>query len=265
MQLMKLDSSLIDPDPDQPRKEFDTPEDAALEANLKTHGQWTPLLVYKNGARFVIVDGERRYRAAGKIGLKELHACVLDGPPKEADRLLAQLVITCQRKDFNALEKAQAFSKLKAAKSLNNKQLAELLSLSPSMVTQLLSLLDQEPEVQDRVASGELSLTAAYALRQEKDPAKRRELAAQASGQGLSRAAIQEATRTKSTSTVVCRMTDGKITVNSERKLDATSLIALLTHTAAAVRKAAKDGLDLPTIERVLADRAKLPSSGVTA
>jgi ParB/RepB/Spo0J family partition protein len=264
MQLMKIDYGLIDPDPDQPRKEFDTPEDAALEASLKTHGQWTPLLVYKSGPRYVIVDGERRYRAAGKIGHRELQACVLDGPPKEADRLLAQLVITCQRKDFNALEKALAFSKLKAAKALNNKQLAELLSLSPSMVTQLLSLLEQEPEVQQRVASGELSLTAAYALRQEKDPQKRSELAAQAANQRLSRSAIQATTRGKAASTVVCRMTDGKISVSCERTLNATNLIALLTQTAAAVRKAAKEGLDLPTIERVLADRAKLPSSRAT-
>lgn len=129
----------------------------------------------------------------------------------------------------------------------------------------MLSILEQEPAVQSRIASGELSMTGAYALSQEKDPVKRRELAAQATSKGLSRNAIKDATRSKPTSTVVCRITDGKVTVTCERTLDPNGLIELLTQTASAVRKAAKQGLDLPTIERVLADRAKLKPTGATA
>lgn len=262
MQFQKLEMSLIDPDPDQPRKDFHTPEDARLEASLRAHGQWVPLLVHRRGLRFVIVDGERRFRAGGRLGWQEINACILEEPPKEADQLLAQLVITCQRRDFNPLEKAQAYARLKAAKSLTNKQLAETLHVSPATVTQVLSILEQEPEIQGRIARGEFSMTGAYAIRQEKDPRKRKELAEQASVEGLSRSAIQAAARGKTISTVVCRLASGKITVASEKTLDAARLIELLQQAASAVRKAAKQGLDLPTIERVLADRAKHPSPG---
>jgi DNA-binding transcriptional regulator YhcF (GntR family) len=208
------------------------------------------------------------YRAcASTTELVKLHdsASNTAGSPKPGDRLLAQIALTCHRKDFNAVEKANAFAALKAAKALNNKQLAELLSLSPGMVTQVLSILEQEPTVQRRIASGELSMTSAYALSQEKDPAKRRQLAEQATSKGLSRSAIRAAAKSKPTSTVVCRITDGRVTVTCERTLDATGLIELLTQTASAVRKAAKQGLDLPTIERVLADRAKLKPAGASA
>lgn len=166
-----IDLHRITPDPNQPRKTFDDEDLDLLAGSLRDDGQLEPIRVRydANGDRYVIVVGERRYRAAQRAGLKTLNA-IVDDRQMQADRLThLQLVENALRADLAPIEAAAAYRALMSTWACNQQELARRLHISESKVSRALAVLKLPAEKQAAVAAGKVAPTAAV-----KQQAKRR-------------------------------------------------------------------------------------------
>lgn len=157
-----LSVGAISPHPEQPRRHFD---DAALDElahSIGARGVIQPIVVRPKDGRYQIVAGERRWRAAQRAHLHEIPAIVRDFT--EAETLEIALVENIQREDLNAVEEAQAYSKLIGQFGHTQEALARLVHKSRSHVTNLLRLLDLPKGVLDHVVRGDLQMGHARAL-----------------------------------------------------------------------------------------------------
>lgn len=181
--------SRIDPDPDQPRREFDPDDLRRLADSLQARGQLQPIRVRFDAAReaWVIVSGERRWRAAGLAGLATLACVEAKGGASPEDILEDQLVENCVRSDLRPIEQANAFKTLMDRRGITGRQLAETLKLSPMSVSRALALLDLPSIVQDQVEQGTLSPSAAYEVGKLDDPEVQAEIARVATTEKLTR------------------------------------------------------------------------------
>src|SRR5262245_47038592 len=101
-------------DPDQPRQDFEPEALERMAVSLKHSGQLVPVRVRRDEGQggYVLIAGERRWRAARMAGLKTLSCVVHDGPLSDADRLAQQLMENCVREDLRPIEQARGFSTL---------------------------------------------------------------------------------------------------------------------------------------------------------
>jgi ParB family transcriptional regulator, chromosome partitioning protein len=187
----------IAPDPDQPRKEFDPDALAELAASLKARGQLQPIRVrWDEGlARWVIISGERRYRAALLAGLPTLACIEARGPLTPDDVLEDQLVENCLREDLKPVEQARAFKALIERRGWSYRQLGETLNIAPASIARALALLDLPADVQGQVEAGTLAPSVAYEVSKIDDPAAQRSVAGRIVAEDLSRAEAIEAVR----------------------------------------------------------------------
>lgn len=187
----------IMPDPDQPRKEFDDGPLDDLAASLKARGQLQPIRVRwsQDADRWVIIAGERRYRAAVRAGIASL-LCVEAKGTMTADEILEdQLVENCVREDLKPVEQAKAFRALVERRGCSYRQLAEMLNISHMAVSRAMTLLELPEDVQDRVTAGELAASVAVEVAKLDDPEEQREVAARVVSEGLNRSEAVEAVR----------------------------------------------------------------------
>jgi len=154
MKSVELPLESIVCDPNQPRKELDSRTDEELFLSMKLRRQLVPVIVvpYENG--YMLVDGERRYRTAGKLGFSTLQAVVLDQRPEPEELLAIQLSVNSQRSDLNPLDRMHAYLKLTELKSCSATELASFLCVSKSSVTRSFSLQRLSPDIQRLVAEG---------------------------------------------------------------------------------------------------------------
>ena len=106
----ELSLSLIDPNINQPRKVFDDATLSELTNSIRVHGVISPIIVVPSGDRYMIISGERRYRAAKKAGLLTIPAIVRNYTKKEIDEI--SLIENLQREDLNPIETAVAIKQL---------------------------------------------------------------------------------------------------------------------------------------------------------
>lgn len=158
----------IDPNPFQPRRQFDPADLAALADSLRQHGMLQPVLVRPVGDRYQLIAGERRHRAAIEAHLHEIPARVLELDDQRVSELA--MVENLQREDLNAIEKAVAFRKYLDTYGGTQEELANRLGLDRSTLTNLLRLLDLPPEVQDAVVNKKITQGHARALLGLSDP-----------------------------------------------------------------------------------------------
>lgn len=107
----QIEVDLIDPDPSQPRKDFDEAEMQELQGSIERRGVLQPIVLEKVGERFRIVAGERRWRASKNLNRNVINAFVL-GNLSDADRLDVQMVENLTRKDLNTLERVEGILRL---------------------------------------------------------------------------------------------------------------------------------------------------------
>jgi ParB family chromosome partitioning protein len=174
----------IDPNPFQPRRQFDPAELATLADSLRQHGMLQPVLVRPVGERYQLIAGERRHRAAIEANLHEIPARVLELDDQRVSELA--MVENLQREDLNAIEKASAFRNYLNAYGGTQEELAGRLGLDRSTLTNLLRLLDLPPEVQEAVASKKITAGHARALLGLDDPAMRIGACQRVMAEGLS-------------------------------------------------------------------------------
>lgn len=158
----------IAPSPDQPRKRFDPELLAELAASIRAQGIIQPIVVTpiaspgSDGARYLIVAGERRWRAAQLAGLHEVPVVTRD--TDEQQRLELALVENLQRADLNPIEEAHAFHELIAIRGYTQEQLAERVGKDRSTVANVMRLLRLPERTQEMVRDGRLSMGHARAL-----------------------------------------------------------------------------------------------------
>ena len=186
----------IAPNPEQPRRRFEPRALKTLADSIRRHGVLQPVVVRHAPpgatARFELVVGERRWRAAKQAGRRTLPATIQETAP---DALLElALVENVQRADLNALELAHAFRALAAA-GWTQEQMGRRLGLARSSVANHLRLLDLSRELQEEVETGALSPGHAKALLGLTAPAQRRQLRRRIAAEGLSVRQTEDAAR----------------------------------------------------------------------
>lgn len=145
----------IEPNPNQPRREFDPVALSELENSIRQNGIITPITVRKTPDGYQIIAGERRWRAARAAGLDEIPAYVLEIDEGEAYQLA--LVENLQRQDLNPIEEALGFQKLIDDFGLSHEKAGEKVGRSRPYIANTLRLLTLPETVRDMVASGALS------------------------------------------------------------------------------------------------------------
>lgn len=175
---------VIEQNPYQPRKAFDSDELASLCASIRTHGILQPLVVRQVGERYQLVAGERRLRAAREAGLHNVPVTVVDFNDQQI--LEAALIENIQRSDLNPIEKAQGFKEYLTRYSMTHEQLAARLGLGRATITNLVALLDLPPELQDAVRVGQLTTGHAKILKGITDPARQIAVSKEIIARGLS-------------------------------------------------------------------------------
>ncbi len=189
----------IVPDPNQPRKVF-TPEDLQdLSDSIRARGLLQPIRVRWDEGRekYVIVAGERRWRAAIMAGKATITCVIVEGEMIESEILHDQLVENCLRANLQPIEQASAFKTLMDAKDWNAARLAEELHIRDSTVFKALALLELPREVREQVAAGEIKPATAYELSQLDRPQDQVELASRVVTERLTRDQAAAAVREK--------------------------------------------------------------------
>ena len=175
----------VEPNPDQPRQDFDEEELQALADSIAVHGIIQPLTVREmpNGY-YQIIAGERRWRAARMANLSDVPAVIIEADDKKAMELA--LIENLQRQDLNPLEEALGYQTLMNEYGLTQEEAAGRVGKSRPAVANALRLLGLCPEGQEGVRKGELSAGHARAILQLKSEKKQQEAAQKIVALGLS-------------------------------------------------------------------------------
>lgn len=160
--------SKVEPNREQPRKNFDEDSLQELAESLKQFGMLQPILVQNRGDYYEIIAGERRWRAAKIAGLKEVPVIVRELTDQEIVEI--SLIENIQREDLNPIEEAQAYKRLLTEFHLKQDEVAERVSKSRTAVTNSMRLLKLCDEVQKMVADDMISTGHARALISIEDP-----------------------------------------------------------------------------------------------
>jgi ParB family transcriptional regulator, chromosome partitioning protein len=152
----------IRPNPYQPRREFDEAELSELQASLKSSGLLQPITVRRNAGGYELISGERRLRAATRLGWPDIPAIVRDVDDRTL--LTLALVENLQRADLNAVEEARGYRRLAEEFGYTHAQIAEAMGKDRTSITSLLRILQLPPAVLEIVERGHLSAGHARAL-----------------------------------------------------------------------------------------------------
>ena len=182
--VMNLGIEEIRPDKHQPRRHFDETHLEELAESIRSKGILLPLIVRRAHDGYVLVAGERRWRAAQKAGLREVPVMVREVTEKEAFELA--LIENIQREDLNPLEEAEAYRRLIDEHGLTQEELAGRVGKDRSTVANALRLLRLPDPIKQAIVAGQLSMGHARALLAISDEADLRRAADQVIAEGLS-------------------------------------------------------------------------------
>lgn len=158
-----VDMNLIKANPNQPRKHFDEDALNELAASIRLHGVIQPIVINDNeDGTYIIIAGERRFRAARKAGLEKIPAVI----KKYSDKQIKEIAIieNLQREDLNPIEAARAIKQLMEEYNLTQEAVAERIGKSRPNIANVLRLLTLYPDVMTMVEEGKLSSGHARAL-----------------------------------------------------------------------------------------------------
>lgn len=185
----------VRPNPYQPRSHFDEETLASLAESIREVGVLQPILIRPVEGGYELVAGERRWRAARRVGLQTIPAMVRD--TDDASALEHALVENLHRSDLNVLEEAAAYQQLIEDFQLTHEEVAARVGRSRAAVSNTLRLLQLPPTVQRLVRDGSLSMGHARALLGTPDRAFQEQLARRAANDGLTVRAVEEAIRSR--------------------------------------------------------------------
>lgn len=160
--IKNIDINLIKANVNQPRKFFDKEKIKELSDSIKEHGVIQPLIVVKKNNDYIIVAGERRYRASIMAGLKEIPVIVKEYDEKEISEV--SLIENLQREDLNEIEKAEAYNELKETFNMTQEDIAKRLGTSRTAVANTLRLLSLNKKAKELLKNNTISAGHARAV-----------------------------------------------------------------------------------------------------
>ena len=174
-----LEIDQLVPDPDQPRTEFAPDALARLADSIREHGQLAPIRVRWSDdfSKWVIIAGERRWRAAKLAGLPTIECYFHTDELSRSEVLEQQLIENLLREDLKPVEEARAYKALMELNGWNGKQVARRLRIPESQVSRALALLRLPEDIRQRVDAGEIPTRAAYELSKLENVSQQRQLA----------------------------------------------------------------------------------------
>ena len=158
----EVDVGLVFANPNQPRKAFDPTALQELADSIEKHGVIMPIIVNKSGDRYMIIAGERRYRASKLAGLKKVPVIIKNYNERQIKEI--SLIENLQREDLNPIEAANAMRSLMTDYGLTQEDLADRIGKSRPSIANTLRLLSLAPEVMKMVETGSLSAGHARAM-----------------------------------------------------------------------------------------------------
>ena len=173
--VLEVEIGLIDRNENQPRKNFDEKALKELAQSIKQHGIIQPLILKKVGERYLIIAGERRFRAARMAGLKKVPAILKDYSSEQLSEVA--IIENLQREDLNPIESAKAIQSLINEFNLTQESVADKIGKSRSAVANTLRLLTLPEEIVSLVEQSKLSAGHARTLLGVEDKVKQLELA----------------------------------------------------------------------------------------
>jgi len=181
--VLELKINDVEPNAEQPRKVFDQEKLETLAQSIKEHGVVQPIVVRKEGARYIIVAGERRWRASKMAGLKTIPVVVKDLTDKEVMEIA--LIENLQREDLNPIEEAEAYQRLMNEFQMTQEDVSKVVGRSRSAIANSVRLLSLAKEVQEMISEGRLTSGHARTLITINDNQRQKELAPQIIEKGL--------------------------------------------------------------------------------
>ena len=157
-----LKISMIEPNQEQPRKEFNQEQLEELAESIRNYGVLQPIMVQKKEDLYEIIAGERRWRAAKMAGLKEVPVIIRDFDRQK--KMEISLIENVQRSDLNPIEEAMAYRQLIEEFGLKQEEIAERVSKNRATIANSLRLLKLDPRVQELLTQGVISNGHARAL-----------------------------------------------------------------------------------------------------
>ena len=170
-----LKLSKIEPNREQPRKDFNEEQMKELADSIKLYGVLQPLLVQKKENYYEIIAGERRWRAAKMAGLKEVPVVIREYSAQQAVEIA--LIENVQREDLNPIEEAMAYQRLMQEFHLKQEEIAERVAKNRTTITNSMRLLNLCQDVQHMLINGQISSGHARTLLGVEDPALQLQLA----------------------------------------------------------------------------------------
>lgn len=165
--VQKLFITVINPNPDQPRRHFDAEALDQLAESIKRYGVIQPIVVSPRGDGYLIVAGERRWRAAALAGLEQIPAIVRDR--EELEQLEVALIENVQRVDLSPLEQALSIERLHQQFNITYSDIAKRLSKAETTVSNIVRLLQLPPTAREALQAGKITEGHARAILALKD------------------------------------------------------------------------------------------------
>lgn len=191
--------AVIDPNPEQPRKEFDKAAIDTLAESIRAIGLLQPIVVRPEGDGYVLIAGERRLRAAKQVGLRTIPAMIRTAS-SDGGNLTEALVENLQREDLGVLEEAAALNQLMEDYGMTHEEIALQIGRSRSAVSNSIRLLQLPARIQTMLVSGELSAGHARALLGTDDESYAVHIAERAARENWTVRRVEEAMRLRETS-----------------------------------------------------------------
>ena len=182
-ELLDIDIDLIDPNPEQPRTNFNSAKMQELASSIRANGVVQPILLRRlpEGGRYQLIAGERRWRAAQRARLHAIPAIVREIDDSTSAEIA--LIENVQRQDLNAIEEAEGYKQLIDRYGHKQDEVAKLVHKSRSHVANLLRLLELPSGVKEMLLRGDISMGHARAIATSEDPEN---LAREIADKGLS-------------------------------------------------------------------------------
>jgi len=178
-----IDIGIISPNPVQPRQTFEQGKLMELAASIKVHGVMQPIIVRKKDDRYLLIAGERRWRASQLAGQRKIPAVIRNVTDDQVLELT--LIENIQREDLNPMETAEAFSRLVSEANLTHEKIAERTGKDRASVTNYIRLLSLPADIKKKITTYELTMGHAKALLSLTNEAIQKTIAARIVAQGL--------------------------------------------------------------------------------